>query len=100
MDEAPAPKKCKVVSVSSRAPPLLGILPCIQYFYSLGENPLDYVDSERDLGVEPGALGAARNRERVQARHLLVGGKRGGVDPVYEGGGRLGRQVPEEVQHT
>jgi endonuclease/exonuclease/phosphatase family metal-dependent hydrolase len=45
------PKKCKVVSVSNRAPPLLGILPCIQYFYYLGENPLDYADSERDLGV-------------------------------------------------
>jgi ribonuclease P/MRP protein subunit RPP40 len=45
------PKKCKVVSVSNRAPPLLRILPCIQYFYNLGENPLDYADSERDLGV-------------------------------------------------
>ena len=30
------PQKCKVVSVSHREPPLLGILPNIQYYYSLG----------------------------------------------------------------
>ena len=46
------PQKCKVVSVSSRAPPLLGILPGIQYFYSLGDSPLDYSESEKDLGVD------------------------------------------------
>ena len=31
---------------------MLGILPCIQYFYVLGDNPLDYADSEKDLGVD------------------------------------------------
>ncbi len=46
------PLKCKVVSVSHRLPPLLGILPCIQYIYYLGENPLDYPDCEKDLGVD------------------------------------------------
>ena len=46
------PQKCKVLSIAHRLPPLLGILPNIQYFYTLGERPLDYVDSERDLGVD------------------------------------------------
>ncbi len=45
------PLKCKVLSVANRLPPLLGILPCIQYIYFLGENALDYTDSEKDLGV-------------------------------------------------
>ena len=46
------PLKCKVVSVSNGLPPLLGILPCIQYIYYLGENSLDYSDTEKDLGVD------------------------------------------------
>ena len=46
------PQKCKVVSIAHRPPPLLGILPNIQYFYTLGDSPLDYVDSEKDLGVD------------------------------------------------
>ena len=46
------PLKCKVVSVAPRLPPLLGILPFIQYIYYLGENPLDYSDCEKDLGVD------------------------------------------------
>ena len=46
------PQKCKVLSIAHRLPPLLGILPNIQYFYTLGESPLDYVDSDKDLGVD------------------------------------------------
>ena len=46
------PQKCKVVSIAQRLLPLLGILPNIQYIYTLGECPLDYVDSEKDLGVD------------------------------------------------
>ena len=46
------PQKCKVVSVAARKPPLLGILPFIHYSYELGGNPLDYVEFEKDLGVE------------------------------------------------
>ena len=46
------PQKCKVVSIAHREPPLLGILPNIQYYYSLGECLLDYVDNEKDLGVD------------------------------------------------
>jgi hypothetical protein len=46
------PQKCKVVSVANRPPPLLDILPNIQYFYTLGEVLLDYADGERDLGVD------------------------------------------------
>ena len=46
------PHKCKVVSIAPRPPPLLGILPNIQYYYALGDNLLEYAESERDLGVE------------------------------------------------
>ena len=46
------PQKCKVLSISHRPPPLLGILPNIQYFYTLGESALEYVESEKDLGVD------------------------------------------------
>ena len=46
------PQKCKVVSVANRPPPLLGILPHIQYFYVLGNDILVYADGERDLGVD------------------------------------------------
>ena len=35
-----------------RSPPLLGILPFVQYIYFLGENSLDYAESEKDLGVD------------------------------------------------
>lgn len=45
------PQKCKVISVSLRDPPLLGILPNVQYFYTLGSCPLEYADFEKDLGV-------------------------------------------------
>lgn len=44
--------KCKVLSVAQKPPPVLGILPDIQYFYHLGENLLEYSDNERDLGVD------------------------------------------------
>ena len=46
------PQKCKVISIAYRSPPLLGILPNIQYFYTLGDNPLDYAETEKDLGVD------------------------------------------------
>ncbi len=47
------PSKCKVLSVSSFRPPLVDVLPGIQIYYSMGnENVLlDYVDSEKDLGI-------------------------------------------------
>ncbi|MCP4460940.1 MAG: reverse transcriptase family protein [Cytophagales bacterium] len=45
------PSKCKVLSVSLSRPPLIDVLPYIQYFYSLGDNLLDYVSSEKDLGI-------------------------------------------------
>ena len=46
------PSKCKVLSVRSSPPPLHGILPDIEYLYSLGDSYLDYVDLEKDLGVD------------------------------------------------
>ena len=51
-------KKCKVVSICSRVSPLgdkssLGIFtfPFILYYYSIGGDPLQYADSEKDLGI-------------------------------------------------
>ena len=44
------PLKCKVVSISNRPSPL-AMLPCTKYFYKIGENPLEYSDNEKDLGV-------------------------------------------------
>ena len=46
------PRKCKVLSVSQKTEPLLGILPNIQFIYTLGEDLLDYANSEKDLGVD------------------------------------------------
>ena len=46
------PNKCKVLSVARQPPPLMGILPDIQFSYQLGENLLDYTESEKDLGVD------------------------------------------------
>ena len=46
------PLKCKVLSVSKSAPALLNVLPFIQFIYSVGDSQLDYVESEKDLGVD------------------------------------------------
>ncbi|MCP4457910.1 MAG: reverse transcriptase family protein [Cytophagales bacterium] len=45
------PSKCKVLSICSSKPPLIDILPCVQFFYSMGDFLIDYVDSEKDLGI-------------------------------------------------
>ena len=46
------PGKCKVLSVFNNPPPMLNILPFVQFMYSLdGSTLLDYTDSEKDLGV-------------------------------------------------
>ena len=46
------PGKCKVLSVFNTPPPMLNILPFVQFMYSLdGSTLLDYTDSEKDLGV-------------------------------------------------
>ena len=45
------PSKCKVLMVSKRLPPLLNILPFIQFHYSMADSFLEYVDSEKDLGI-------------------------------------------------
>ena len=44
------PKKCKVVSVHSKPSPL-SMLPFVASHYYLGENLLEYADSEKDLGI-------------------------------------------------
>ena len=46
------PQKSKVISIAHRKPHLLGILPMIQFIYTLGDNPLDYHEHENDLGVD------------------------------------------------
>ena len=45
------PSKCKVLMVSNTRPPLIDILPQIQYYYSLGNDILEYCDAEKDLGI-------------------------------------------------
>ena len=63
------PQKCKVVSVANRTPPLLGILPHIQYFYVLGNDILVYADGERDLGVDINTkLNFGEQRDRLLSK--------------------------------
>ena len=45
------PSKCKVLMVSQYRPPLMDILPEIQFYYSLGSALLQYCESEKDLGI-------------------------------------------------
>ena len=45
------PRKCKVMTVQNREPPLLGVLPEMQCSYEMGGEILDNVDVEKDLGV-------------------------------------------------
>ncbi len=45
------PSKCKVLSMSRSQSPFIGILPFIQYFYTMGDLLLDYTESEKDLGI-------------------------------------------------
>ena len=45
------PSKTKVLMVSKFKPPLIDILPCIQYCYNMGTNVLDYVSFHKDLGI-------------------------------------------------
>ena len=44
--------KCKVlIMVCRNLPPLLNILPFIQFHYPMSNNILEYMDTEKDLGV-------------------------------------------------
>ena len=47
------PSKCKVFSVASPTSysSFFNTLPCVQYFYTMGNSILDYTDSEKDLGI-------------------------------------------------
>ena len=52
------PQKCKVVSICSRDSPLnikssMGVFtfPFIRFHYTIGGSPLEYADSEKDLGI-------------------------------------------------
>ena len=47
------PDKCKVLAVTAKSPEtsLLSVLPFFRFIYSLGGKLLDYVESEKDLGV-------------------------------------------------
>ena len=45
------PSKCKVLMVSRLNPPLVDVLPFIQFYYAMDNNILDYVSSEKDLGI-------------------------------------------------
>ena len=45
------PSKTKVLMVSKSKPPLIDILPCIQYYYCMGNSVLDYESSQKDLRI-------------------------------------------------
>ncbi|MCP4460435.1 MAG: hypothetical protein GY816_20795, partial [Cytophagales bacterium] len=45
------PTKCKVLSVTKSQSPFLGILPFVQCFYNMGDQILDYTETEKDLGI-------------------------------------------------
>ena len=45
------PSKCKVLMVSKLSPPLIDVLPCVQFMYTMGDTLLDYVPSEKYLGI-------------------------------------------------
>ena len=47
------PDKCKILTVSLQRnpPPLIQALPFSKFVYCLGNTPLEYVNSEKDLGV-------------------------------------------------
>ena len=45
------PSKCKTLMVSRSKMPLLDILPFIQFHYSMGNNLIDYCETEKDLGI-------------------------------------------------
>ena len=45
------PSKCKVLMVSKFSPPLLDILPFVQFFYKMGDSILEYTETEKDLGI-------------------------------------------------
>ena len=45
------PSKCKVLMVSRYNLPLFDVLPFIQFYYTMDNNILDYVSSEKDLGI-------------------------------------------------
>ena len=45
------PSKCKVLMVSKFSPPLLHILPFVQFFYKMGDSILEYTETDKDLGI-------------------------------------------------
>ena len=45
------PNKCKVLMVTNQTENKFFVLPCDRYPYQLGDTYLDYVNSEKDLGV-------------------------------------------------
>ena len=45
------PAKCKVLSVTHRKPFLQDILPFTKFYYTMGDEIIDYCDTEKDLGI-------------------------------------------------
>ena len=46
------PSKCKVLLMAAKYnPPLIDVVLYIQFFYLIGSDILDYVNSENDLGT-------------------------------------------------
>ena len=61
--------KCKVLMVSHTQPPLVDVLPTVQFFYSMGNEVLDYCDVEKDLGLHVnGRLNWSYHCDKVYAK--------------------------------
>ena len=63
------PDKCKALMVRLRKPPLIDVLPFIQFMYEMGENVLDYCNIETDLGINiNGALNWTQHSNKIYSR--------------------------------
>ena len=45
------PSKCKALMVTKLNPPLIGVLPFVQFYYTMGSDLLQYTESEKGLGI-------------------------------------------------
>ena len=43
--------KCKVLMASKLSPPLIDVLPCVQFMYTMGDTLSDLVPSEKNLVI-------------------------------------------------
>ena len=63
------PDKCKALMVKLRKPPLIDVLPFMQFMYEMGDNVLDYCEVETDLGIDiNGTLNWTQHTNKMHSR--------------------------------